>query len=438
MRALYSRQWPRAAAPKRHTPLGALRCFTTPSSYFERTPEAPPDAIMGIAALFAKDPRPEKVNLCIGVYRDAANQPLILDSVRRSMAYIAAHDTQMDYAPIAGLPSFVQSMQRLCFGDAALDDLHPRLASVQSLSGTGALTLGLSLLRIAAGPAAPPLTVHIPSPSYPNHLNIIRHLEMEVSYYPYYNLQRHELDIAGLLAYMNQLPPQSVVILHACSHNPTGCDPSPEQWQAIVEVMQCRGIIPFIDMAYQGFATGDVDRDAAVLRQFHTAGLPNYLVAQSLAKNFGLYGQRTGALHVCCTSAAERARVMTQLQSLIRSTYSNPPIFGARIADHILRSPELTALWKNELLSMSCRMQSMRTRLVQELSLSGSSRDWFFLERGIGMMSLLGLSEEQVSELQQRHAVYMTANSRLAFAGLNERNIKYVANAIHEVSRHSG
>jgi len=412
--------------------LRGVRHHAALRSCFAATPEAPPDAIMGIATLFAKDARAKKVNLCIGVYRDAANQPFVLESVRRAMTHIAVNDTQMDYAPIAGLPAFVQSMQRLSFGDAAMEELGPRLASVQSLSGTGALMLGLSLLRVAKGQDTP-LMVHIPSPSYPNHLNIIRHLEMGVAYYPYYNPVSRDLDLKGWLEYIEKLPPHSIMIVHACAHNPTGCDPTPEQWRRIIGAMQERAIIPFIDMAYQGFATGDVERDAIVLREVHVAALPTYLVAQSLAKNFGLYGQRTGALHVCCTTAEERGRVMTQLQALVRSTYSNPPVFGARIASEILRSPELTQLWKNELLSMSSRMLSMRSRLVQELAVSGSTRDWSFLTKGVGMMSLLGLSEEQVAQLQQRHAVYMTSNGRIAFSGLNEGNIKYVANAIHDV-----
>ncbi|GET88879.1 aspartate aminotransferase, putative [Leishmania tarentolae] len=404
------------------------------TSYFSAVPRAPPDAIMGIAADFAKDMCPNKVNLCIGVYRDKQNKPFVLESVRKAMSHIVERDTQMDYAPIAGLQPFVNSVQRLCFGKPMLDVQGDRIASVQSLSGTGALHLGVQLLQCASGGSGT-MTLHIPSPSYPNHLNILQHLNVEASYYPYYNLNTHRLSIDAMLNYLRQLPAGSVVLLHACAHNPTGCDPTPEEWQQIVDVICRSDLIPFVDMAYQGFATGDIERDAYVLHALNQQEVPTYLVAQSLAKSFGLYGQRTGALHIRCTTQKEKLNVLSQLQSFIRATYSNPPIFGARVADEILRTPQLRELWKSELKQMSNRLQDVRHRLVAQLRACGSTRDWEYLEKGVGMMSLTGLTEEQVIALQQQYSVYLTRNGRIAFSGLSSENVAYVAHAIHDVSR---
>nr|AGT02686.1 aspartate transaminase [Crithidia acanthocephali] len=428
------------AARSRAPPTSALVALRTPrcgasTGYFAAVPRAPPDAIMGIAADFAKDNNPNKVNLCIGVYRDEHNKPFVLDSVRKAMTTIVERDTQMDYAPIAGLPSFVNASQALCFGKSVLDVQGDRIASVQSLSGTGALHLGLELLQKYSGSTAP-LTVHISAPSYPNHYNILQHLNVDIKCYPYYNTQTHRLDVDAMLNYFRQLPPHSVVLLHACAHNPTGCDPTPEEWEKIVDVVRRGDLIPFIDMAYQGFATGDIERDAYALRTLNSHDVPTYLVAQSLAKSFGLYGQRTGALHIRCTTQKEKANVLSQLQSSVRATYSNPPIFGARIADEILRTPHLRELWKTELLGMAQRLESVRHRLVAQLRACGSSRDWEFLEKGVGMMSLTGLTEEQVGRLQDKYSVYLTRNGRIAFSGLNIENVAYVAQAIHDVSSH--
>ncbi|KAL7701582.1 aspartate aminotransferase [Lotmaria passim] len=434
LRQISSAALPGAVSGSGVMALCATRCHAS-TSYFAAVPRAPPDAIMGIAADFAKDTNPSKVNLCIGVYRDEHNKPFVLESVRKAMATIVERDTQMDYAPIAGLPSFVSSSQSLCFGKPMLDTQGDRIASVQSLSGTGALHLGLELLRRSSGFTGP-LTVHVSAPSYPNHLNILQHLNIEAKYYPYYNLQTHRLDVDAMLNYFRQLPPHSVVLLHACAHNPTGCDPTPQEWEKIVDVVRRGDLVPFIDMAYQGFATGDIERDAYALRTLNSHDVPTYLVAQSLAKSFGLYGQRTGALHVRCTTPKEKANVLSQLQSSVRATYSNPPIFGARIADEILRTPHLRKLWKTELLGMAQRLQSVRHRLVAQLRGCGSTRDWEFLEKGIGMMSLTGLTEEQVGRLQEKYSVYLTHNGRIAFSGLNMENMAYVAQAIHDVSSH--
>ncbi|KPI88927.1 putative aspartate aminotransferase [Leptomonas seymouri] len=410
----------------------ATRCHAS-TEYFAAVPRAPPDAIMGIAADFARDPSTNKVNLCVGVYRDEHNKPFVLESVRKAMKTIVENDTQMDYASIGGLPSFVSSSQALCFGKSVQDVQGDRIASVQSLSGTGALHLGLELLQRYAGSTGP-LTVHIPFPSYPNHYNILQHLNIDIKTYPYYNMLTHRLDVDAMLNYFRQLPPHSVVMMHACAHNPTGCDPTPEEWETTVDVLRRGDLVPFIDMAYQGFASGDVERDAYVLRTLNSHDIPTYLVAQSLAKSFGLYGHRAGALHIRCTTQKEKANVMSQLQSTVRATYSNPPIFGARIADEILRTPHLRDLWKKELLGMAKRLESMRHSLVEHLRACGSTRDWEFLEKGLGMMSLTGLTEEQVIQLQSQHRIYLTRNGRIAFSGLNVDNVAYVAQAIHEVT----
>ncbi|KPA79042.1 putative mitochondrial aspartate aminotransferase [Leptomonas pyrrhocoris] len=416
------------------TPLHTARCHAS-TAYFAAVPRAPPDAIMGIAADFAKDTNPNKVNLCIGVFRDEHNKPYILKSVRTAMVTVAERDMQMDYAPIAGLPSFVNSMQALCFGKSVMDVQGDRIASAQTLSGTGALHLGLELLQRYAD-STRPFTVHISSPSYTNHYNILQHLKINYQHYPYYNMQTHRLDIDAMLNYFRQLPPQSVVLLHACAHNPTGCDPTPDEWEKIIDVVRRGDLIPFIDMAYQGFATGDLERDAYAVRAVNRHDVPTYLVSQSLAKSFGLYGQRTGALHIRCTTQKEKANVLTQLQSTARATYSNPPIFGARVADEVLRTPHLREQWKTELLEMAQRLEGARHRLVAQLRACGSTRDWEFLEKGVGMMSLTGLTEAQVIRLQEKYSVYLNHNGRLAFSGLNIENVAYTAQAIHDIVSH--
>lgn len=397
-------------------------------SVFERVKMAPPDAILGLAREFADDPHPNKVNLAVGVYRDDNGEPVVLEAVRR-----AAQGADMDYAPITGLPGYVDSTRRLCFGDDILADHAERIASAQTLSGTGALSLGAALLQKLS--AHPDMPVYAPTPTYGNHAGIFHHSGLELQSYPYYDYATNTLQIELMLDFLSGLPAGAVVLLHACAHNPTGVDPTMEDWEKIIAVCAESRLIPFVDMAYQGFATGDMAADAYVPRALANSSIKTFLVAQSFAKNFGLYGQRVGALHVACNDAAEAERLKSQMAVMIRATYSNPPIWGAHAVHSILTSPELTTLWREELQAMSQRMYTVRAELVAELKRCGSTKPWDHLATGVGMMGMTGLNPDQVQELKETYHIYLTGNGRIAFSGLTSKNLPYVANAFHEVTK---
>lgn len=404
--------------------------------FFDGVPQALPDPILGLGKEFAMDPDPSKVNLAVGVYRDDAGKPYTLNCVRKAAPI--ADEGDLEYAPIVGLASFIESAQELCFGRELMGKVGDRMASIQSLSGTGALRIGGELLHRFGGTEVrrpDDAVVYAPAPSYPNHLGIFQVCGFRLAYYPYYNNATHALRLPAMIHFLRNLPPYSMVLFHACAHNPSGCDPTQEEWRAIVEACEEARLVPFVDMAYQGFATGDPDYDAFLPRLLCTSNVPSFMVSQSLAKNFGLYGLRTGALHVICSSPNEKERVISQLSSMVRSMYSNPPIHGARVADIILRDPALRAEWLAELKAMSGRLTLVRHRLVKELAACGSVREWDHLATGIGMMGLSGLNEEQVRELKKKHHIYMTMNGRIAFSGLNNSNVERVAKAIHEVSK---
>ncbi|EPY35857.1 aspartate aminotransferase, mitochondrial [Angomonas deanei] len=407
-----------------------MKCSTLRLSLFSNVPVAPPDSIMGLSALQKKDPSPLKVNLAIGVYRDGEGKPFILESVKKAAA-VVLRDTQMDYAPILGLQSYIDSTQRLCFGPALEAGRPDALASVQTLSGTGALRLAGDFLHRFSGLKV----IHVPSPTYPNHAGIFGQAGIALQPYPYYNATTHKIDVDGMLQYLQGLEKNAVVLLHACAHNPTGCDLTEEVSKAVVSVCEKKQLVVLVDMAYQGFASGDIDRDALLPRLLAASSVPAFLIAQSFAKNFGLYGQRTGALHLQCATPKEKEAVLSQLSALIRPSYSNPPIFGARVVDTILRDQTLQEEWKKELKMMSDRLSSIRLSLVKELEALGCTRDFSHLAEGIGMMSLSGLSEANVIELRDKHHIYMTLNGRIAFSGLTSGNVKYVAEKIHEVCK---
>ncbi|KAH8606333.1 putative Aminotransferase class I and II [Trypanosoma vivax] len=385
-----------------------------------------PDSILGIVQDFRRDPAPNKVNLAIGVYRDDANRPFVLESVKR-----ADTGADMEYSPVIGIPAFLELSQKLCFGETCTALRDGRVASCQALGGTGALRLGGELLRRFVDNCP---FIYGTDVGYANHPGIFSAAGINLKPYAYYNASTRALNLHGMLQSLEDLPERSVVLLHACAHNPTGVDPTMEEWKKVCEVLERRKHLPFVDMAYQGFATGDVERDG-FLPRYLVDRVPNLIVAQSFSKSFGLYGHRCGALHVVAGNSTEAKCIASQLAVLIRSTYSNPPLYGARVVASILNSPELRALWLDELRQMSDRIASVRKRLVQELKTCGSSHDWSHIERQIGMMAFTGLSKEQVLELRDKHKVYMTLNGRAAVSGLNTMNVAYVARAIHDVTK---
>lgn len=396
------------------------------SSFFQSVKLGPADPILGLGLAFNADKDPNKVNLGVGVYRGDDGKPFVLESVKKAGGLYP----HMEYAPISGAPGFVSKAQALAFGDNSTGIKDKRIASTQSLSGTG----GLRVVSDFLARFLPSKKIYVPNPTWGNHLNIFKDSGLDVQRYSYYDASKNALNIEGLLKDLNAAPKDSIVLLHACAHNPTGIDPTKEQWAEIINLVSTRKLFPFVDMAYQGFASGDLDRDAYALRAL-TETVPNLALAQSFAKNFGLYGQRVGAAHFLCKDADEAERVLSQVKILIRPMYSNPPIHGAHIVDTILSSPELTKLWRGELKAMADRMNNIRGTLVQELASLGSTRNWSHITNQIGMMAFTGLSKAQVDRLKAEFHVYMTDDGRAAISGLNSGNVKYVAKAFHEVTK---
>lgn len=305
-------------------------------------------------------------------------------------------------------------------------------AVTQTLSGTGALRIGADFL--ARWYEAGPKHIYVPTPTWGNHNNIFKDANLSVSSYRYLNKQTNALDIDGMLEDLQKMPSNSIVLLHACAHNPTGVDPSPAQWQMILEAIQSKQHQVFFDMAYQGFASGMPDKDAAAVRLFTDAGL-SILLAQSYAKNFGLYGERVGALSVVCANKAEKLAVESQLKIIVRPMYSNPPVHGARLVATILNDPQLHQQWMEEVKMMASRIIEMRSLLFNGLKELGSTRNWNHITDQIGMFCYTGLNAEQVERLTKEFHVYLTKDGRISIAGITPSNVSHLANAIHQVTK---
>ncbi len=400
------------------------------ASAFSGVVAGPPDPILGLGIAFQQDSDPNKVNLGVGVYRDDNGKPFVLKCVREAERRLTAAAPDFEYAPITGVPKFVSLAQELAFGAGNAALKQKRLASTQVLSGTGSLRTAFEFLNRWYTPSE---TVLMPNPSWPNHANIIRDSHLQGARFAYFDPKTNGFDVNGALRDLDAAAPGTIVLLHACAHNPTGVDPTQAQWRDIAKVVKQRELFPVIDMAYQGFASGDPERDAYALRLFSDE-VPSLIVCQSFAKSFGLYGHRTGSMSVQCASADEAERVLSQLKILIRPMYSNPPVQGARLVEIILSDPELKALWAQELKQMADRMSGVRTALVQKLGELGSKKDWSHLVNQIGMMAYTGLSKAQVDRLKKEFHIYMTADGRAAVTGLNMRNVDHVAKGFHAVT----
>lgn len=337
-----------------------------------------------------------------------------------------------EYLPIEGLALYLEMSQRLVFGAGAAAIMERRVASVQTLSGTGALHLGaLFLSRFL--PVSDAKRVLVSDPPYVNHVPILRHAGLETGSYPYYNSKTRSIDFTGLRETLRSIPDGSTILLHVCAHNPTGTDLSAEQWKEVAQIMKAKHHIPFFDSAYQGFASGDPEKDAWPVRYFVDQRFDVILVAQSYAKNFGLYGERAGCLHIITSSAALTGNIFSQLRILQRVMVSTPPAFGARIVSTILSDEKLEAIWREDLKTMAGRIASMRHALrdrLEELEVPGQ---WDHLTSQIGMFCYTGLTAEQVDVLRDVHHVYMTKDGRTSVAGLNVSNVDYVAGAIKSV-----
>ena len=396
---------------------------------FEHLESFPPDAILGIMAMFREDPAPGKVDLSVGVYQDEDGRTPILECVRRAERRVLKAQDTKSYVGIAGNPGFNEAMRTLLFGAG-----HPaleagRVSSVQTPGGSG----GLSVASHVIAQAQPAATVWSSTPSWPNHQLLLRLAGLSLEHYPYYDFERRRIDFDAMTAAFAGLGPGDVVLLHGCCHNPCGADLSRQQWAALAELFAARGIVPFIDLAYQGLAEG-LDEDAYGVRLM-AERLDEVVVAASCSKNLGLYRERLGLASIVSKDPDQARAAQSNLTHMARGTYSMPPDHGAAIVDCILRDEELNALWSEELCRMRDRLNGLRHVLADKLKERNARQDFSFFTRERGMFSFLGLSREQVIRLREEFHIYMVESSRINFAGLNQSNIDFVADSIVTVLR---
>ena len=395
---------------------------------FDAVELAPRDPILGLNEQFAADPNPAKVNLGVGVYYDDAGKLPLLKCVVEAERLLAETPRPRGYLPIDGIAAYDRAVQGLVFGDDSGAVKERRVATVQALGGTGGLKVGADFLR-RIDPAA---QVLISDPSWENHRALFTNAGFTVSTYPYYDAARRGIDFEGMLAALGRAPAGTIVVLHACCHNPTGYDLTPAQWEQVVAQVKAGGLVAFLDMAYQGFGEGIVE-DGAAVRLFLDAGV-DFLVSTSFSKSFSLYGERVGALSVVCASADEAARVLSQLKVMIRTNYSNPPTHGAQVVTTVLTTPALRALWEEELAGMRQRIKQMRRALQDKLAAAGVRRDLGFITQQRGMFSYSGLNAAQMQRLRSEFGIYGVDSGRICVAALNGRNIDAVVRAIAKVS----
>ncbi|KAI1373264.1 pyridoxal phosphate-dependent transferase [Hypoxylon crocopeplum] len=403
----------------------------------EVVPQAPEDPLFGLMRAYRADQDPNKVDLGIGAYRDDTAKPWVLPVVKKADE-ILRNDPELnhEYAPIAGIASFTSKAAELILGGVDSPAIkEKRVTSVQTISGTGAVHLGaLFLAKFYTGNKK----VYLSDPTWANHNQIFTNVGVPIAKYPYFSKETRGLDFEGMKSALLGAPERSVVLLHACAHNPTGVDPTLDQWKEIAEVLRLKKHFPFFDCAYQGFASGDLMQDNAAVRYFVEQGF-ELVIAQSFAKNFGLYGERAGCFHVVTAPAPDAettiTRIASQLAILQRSEISNPPLYGARIASIVLNDPTLFAEWEENLRTMSGRIISMRKALRAKLEELGTPGTWNHITDQIGMFSFTGLTEPQVLKIRSDFHIYMTKNGRISMAGLNTKNVEYVAKAIDKIVR---
>ena len=396
-------------------------------SLFSSVEMAPRDPILGLNEQYAADQNPQKVNLGVGVYFDDNGKLPLLACVRQAEASMSANPSPRGYLPIDGNAAYDAAVKALVFGDGSELVKAGRVATVQALGGTGGLKLGADFLK----KLSPGAKVLISDPSWENHRALFTQAGFHVGTYRYYDSATRNLNFEGMLADLKAATPGTVVVLHACCHNPTGYDISAAQWDQVIEAVKAGKLTPFLDMAYQGFGHG-IAEDGAVVGKFVAAGL-DVFVATSFSKSFSLYGERVGALSVVCSTKEEAAKVLSQLKIMVRTNYSNPPIHGAAIVAQVLGTPELRALWEKELGEMRTRIKAMRSKLVEGLKAAGVKQDMSFITEQIGMFSYSGLSKEQMQRLRSEFGVYGTDTGRMCVAALNSKNVDYVCQAIAKV-----
>ncbi|MDP1791608.1 MAG: amino acid aminotransferase [Methylibium sp.] len=394
-------------------------------SLFASVELAPRDPILGLNEQFNADPNPAKVNLGVGVYYDENGKLPLLKCVAAAEHQMLEAPKARGYLPIDGIAAYDKAVQGLVFGDAAT--ASGRIATVQGLGGTGGLKVGADFLKRLN----PNAQVLISDPSWENHRALFTNAGFTVGSYPYYDATKRGIAIDGLLGALNGAAAGTIVVLHACCHNPTGYDLSAAQWEQVIAAVKARGLVPFLDMAYQGFGSG-LAEDGAVVQQFLASGL-DFFVSTSFSKSFSLYGERVGALSVVCASKEEASRVLSQLKIVIRTNYSNPPTHGASVVATVLTSPALRAQWEEELAGMRQRIKAMRVALVEKLQAAGVKGDLSYITTQQGMFSYSGLNAAQMQRLRGEFGIYGVDSGRICVAALNRHNLDAVAKAIAAV-----
>lgn len=407
-----------------------LRRNASSTTFWSHVEMGPPDAILGVTEAYKRDTNPKKVNLGVGAYRDDQGKPFLLPSVIEAEKRLAAKKLDHEYAGIVGVPEFNKLAIELALGSDSPALKEKRNATVQSISGTGALRLGAAFLSSYAKEKK----LWLPTPSWGNHAQIAKHTSLAVGQYRYYEPKTCGFDVKGCLEDLSKIPEGNTILLHACAHNPTGVDPHQDQWKEICSVVKKRRLFPLIDMAYQGFASGDVDKDAWAVRYFLSEGVP-LMLTQSFAKNMGLYGERIGAFTLITETSEEAERCMSQLKIIVRPMYSNPPIHGARLVAEILSNADLKKMWLKDVKTMADRIITMRQQLVQLLKKEGSSRNWEHITNQIGMFCFTGLKPDQVERLTKEFSIYLTKDGRISVAGISSNNVAYLAHAMHAVTK---
>ncbi len=390
------------------------------ASLFSSLAELPPDPILGLSSDFAKSTHKDRQNLGPGVYMNEHGVTPVLDAVSHAAHRLLARPHIEGYLPIDGLPNYVQAMQKLTFGENST--ILPNVATVQAPGGTAAICLAAHLVRRIL---KSPLAVAIPNPTWPNHRGIFSELDFQVLEYPYYDSTRRAVQVEEVLGYLEGLPQRTAIILHACCHNPTGKDFSPEDWRMLGAFFERSSHIPVIDFAYQGFKYG-LQEDAAPIREFVARGIPCF-IASSLSKSFSLYSQRVGTLHVVTSSPTEAGATLSQIKQIVRAIYSNPPSRGAQLVAEVLTNPDLEELWIRELGVMRQRIASMRSALASGMKQRGF--DFEHVVDQFGMFSFTGLTQEQVQFLKSKYSIFLTGNGRISVPALNPSNIEYVCDA---------
>jgi len=398
------------------------------TSLFAAVEMAPRDPILGLNEQFNADPNPAKVNLGVGVYYDDDGKLPLLKCVAEAEKQMVEAPKARGYLPIDGIAAYDKAVQGLVFGANSEAVQAGRIATAQAVGGTGGLKVGADFLKRVN----PNAKVLISDPSWENHRALFESAGFAVENYPYYDAARRDIDFNGMLAALDAAPAGTIVVLHACCHNPTGYDITQDQWKQVIAAVASRGLVPFLDMAYQGFGEG-IAEDGAVIGLFMAAGI-DFFVTTSFSKSFSLYGERVGALSVVCESKEEAGRVLSQLKRVIRTNYSNPPTHGAQVVATVLTTPALRSLWEEELAAMRVRIKQMRQALQDKLKAAGVQLDMSFITRQKGMFSYSGLGKPQMHRLRDEFGIYGVDSGRICVAALNSKNIDAVVRAIAQVA----